>query len=248
MSDRNETITEIIISPNLIYVDGDEKNTHLLSPLGDFFGPGASHQKRVVVDYAILRNYVDRYKRLSIPIVFTLGSFDFPLHRGHMRYLTEAKARAGQNGILIVGLEKDEAITLRKGEHRPIAKFSDRAEMLCHSRYANMIVAVDYDPCNGLSKNTEVQIIQPDVMVVSERNADDGAEDGFLRWLNELSKYCGRVDVLKSQAADSSSERIRSFVHNFRAKVDGFASVLKNRIDEEFRAFEQAIDTEVNRL
>lgn len=67
-------------------------------------------------------------------IVLTGGCFDI-LHKGHIRYLSEAKK---QGDILVVLLESDEAIRRLKGSSRPIHTQQDRAFILSH------LIPVDY--------------------------------------------------------------------------------------------------------
>jgi len=75
-----------------------------------------------------------RARRKGLKIVTTNGCFDL-LHIGHARYLEKAK---NLGDILIVGVNSDRSVRLSKGDHRPIIKARDRAEMVA------ALGAVDY--------------------------------------------------------------------------------------------------------
>ncbi len=89
-------------------------------------------------------------------VVFTNGTFDI-LHRGHVEYLTKAKALGD---VLIVGLNTDASIRRIKGPQRPINSNRDRAAVLA------ALEAVDYICFFG--EDTPQRLIAalvPDVLV-----------------------------------------------------------------------------------
>ena len=67
-----------------------------------------------------------RIAQLPRPLVFTNGCFDI-LHRGHMLFLSLAKA---QGEVLIVLLESDSSLRQKKGEDRPVHHQEMRAKIL----------------------------------------------------------------------------------------------------------------------
>ena len=67
-------------------------------------------------------------------VVFTNGCFDL-LHRGHVRYLGQARALGD---LLVVGLNGDASVEALKGPGRPIMPAQERAEVLA------ALDAVDY--------------------------------------------------------------------------------------------------------
>jgi len=77
-----------------------------------------------------IRSLKERGKK----IVFTNGVFDI-LHRGHIEYLSKAKALGD---ILVVAVNTDSSVRRIKGEKRPVVPESDRSFVL-----ANLAV-VDY--------------------------------------------------------------------------------------------------------
>jgi rfaE bifunctional protein nucleotidyltransferase chain/domain len=88
-------------------------------------------------------------------IVFTNGCFDI-LHRGHVRYLKQAK-KLGD--ILVVGLNSDSSVsTIKPG--RPINNERDRAAVLA------ALCAVDYITIFGeKTPYTLIKALRPDVLV-----------------------------------------------------------------------------------
>lgn len=159
----------------------------------------ASHdafKERLIRDRAELKQKVDALRTLGLKIVLTSGSFDLP-HIGHMRYLKEARMRGD---VLVVGVDSDEKVRSRKRDpYRPVIPAMERAEMIAHCRYVDLITIKEKDEEQwGL-----IKLVHPDVLVVSERNDSDE------RKLAAISEFCGEVVVLKSQATSSTSANIR---------------------------------------
>lgn len=89
-------------------------------------------------------------------VVFTNGCFDL-LHRGHVRYLDQAKALGD---VLIVAINSDASVRALKGPDRPVMSHEERAELV------TALAAVDYvfvfdepDPEKG------IRALEPDVLV-----------------------------------------------------------------------------------
>jgi rfaE bifunctional protein nucleotidyltransferase chain/domain len=57
------------------------------------------------------------------------GAFDL-FHVGHLRYLTAAKALAGQSGLLVVGVNSDASVRASKGPSRPVVPEAERLEIV----------------------------------------------------------------------------------------------------------------------
>ena len=118
---------------------------------------------RVVALRNLARNR-RQWKRQGKRVVFTNGTFDI-LHRGHVEYLTRARALGD---LLVVGLNTDASIRRIKGHGRPINPQRDRAIVL------SALAAVDYVCLFG--DNTPARLIRtliPDVLV---KGADWKAE------------------------------------------------------------------------
>lgn len=97
-----------------------------------------------------------RLKQTGKKVVFTNGCFDI-LHRGHVEYLTRAKALGD---VLVVGVNKDESVRRLKGPTRPVVDQDDRAAVLA------ALAAVDY--VSLFEEDTPLELIRaviPDVLV-----------------------------------------------------------------------------------
>ena len=109
-----------------------------------------------LVSQRALRDLRNRFRRQGRKVVFTNGTFDI-IHRGHVEYLTRARALGD---VLIVGLNTDASIRRIKGEGRPVNPNRDRAAVLA------ALAAVDYVCFFG--DDTPERLIRslvPDVLV-----------------------------------------------------------------------------------
>ncbi len=89
-------------------------------------------------------------------VVFTNGCFDL-LHRGHVRYLAQARALGD---LLVLGLNGDASVEALKGPGRPITPAEERAEVLA------ALDAVDYVTVfEELTPERLIAALQPDVLV-----------------------------------------------------------------------------------
>ena len=89
-------------------------------------------------------------------VVFTNGVFDL-LHRGHVAYLTRARALGD---ALIVGLNTDASVRrLGKGPDRPLNNEADRAFILAGLESVDAVVLFDEDTPREL-----IAALEPDVL------------------------------------------------------------------------------------
>ncbi len=98
----------------------------------------------------------NRVKKAGKRVVFTNGCFDI-LHRGHVDYLTKAKALGD---LLVVGVNGDDSVRRLKGPNRPVVNQDDRAAVLA------ALAAVDY--VSLFDEDTPFELIRaivPDVLV-----------------------------------------------------------------------------------
>ncbi len=103
-----------------------------------------------------LREQRLRWKQEKKNVVFTNGVFDI-LHRGHVAYLSKAKALGD---ILIVGLNSDASVKRIKGELRPIVRQEDRAFVLAGLASIDAVCLFEEDtPLNIIS------LLVPDILV-----------------------------------------------------------------------------------
>ena len=95
-------------------------------------------------------------KRAGRRVVFTNGCFDI-VHRGHVEYLTKAKALGD---VLFVGMNTDASVKRLKGTARPIVCQDDRAFVLAALRVVDYVCLFDEDTPFEL-----IKAVIPDVLV-----------------------------------------------------------------------------------
>lgn len=105
------------------------------------------------IDLVKIREKLKRDKR---KVVFTNGCFDI-VHRGHVEYLTKAKALGD---VLFVGINTDASVRRLKGATRPIICQDDRAFVLAALRVVNYVCLFDEDTPHEL-----IKAVVPDVLV-----------------------------------------------------------------------------------
>ena len=89
-------------------------------------------------------------------VVVTNGVFDI-IHRGHVEYLTKAKALGD---ILIVGMNTDASVRRIKGTKRPIVRQDDRAFIVANLLPVDYVCLFEEDTPYEL-----IRAIVPDVLV-----------------------------------------------------------------------------------
>lgn len=75
------------------------------------------------------------------PVVLVTGAFDV-MHAPHMRLLFTAREKAGSRGTVIVAMNSDASVRLRKGVGRPVMHFPERAAALA---YMPIDMLVEFD-------------------------------------------------------------------------------------------------------
>lgn len=82
------------------------------------------------------------------------------VHTGHLLMMKNAKAIAGEDGKLIVGILTDEAVMEKKA--KPILSFEERMELASAIKYVDVVVAQEtYSPLPNIMR------IKPDVLMES---------------------------------------------------------------------------------
>jgi rfaE bifunctional protein nucleotidyltransferase chain/domain len=89
-------------------------------------------------------------------VVFTNGCFDI-LHRGHVDYLSKARA---QGDVLIVGINTDSSVKRLKGSGRPIVDEIDRAAVIAALADVDYVCLFDEDTPYEL-----IRALVPDILV-----------------------------------------------------------------------------------
>ena len=180
------------------------------------FGNGTNLNDRYIQSHEKLSQLVNYWKEMGLKIVLTSGTFDLP-HIGHFKYLEKAKAKGD---LLIVGVDSDEKVKIRKGPNRPVVPQDERIAMLSHLRHVDVITIKNHsDPKLHLLK-----IIRPHILILSETT---GHEDGDT---DSMKSFCGKVEILEPQAITSTTARVRML---FVEGANSLANKMRNFIEEQ---------------
>jgi rfaE bifunctional protein nucleotidyltransferase chain/domain len=109
-----------------------------------------------VVPLGELSNLRSTFRSGGKMVVFTNGVFDI-LHRGHVEYLTKARALGD---VLIVGMNSDDSVKRIKGDRRPIVTGEDRAFVLSHLDCVDFVCFFTEDTPQRI-----IEALVPDVLV-----------------------------------------------------------------------------------
>ncbi len=107
---------------------------------------------------------VARWRERGLKVGFTNGCFDI-LHRGHVAYLTQARAWCDR---LIVGVNSDRSVRALKGPDRPMNDLESRALVLAGLGSVDLVAPFDED--------TPMQLIlaaRPDVLIKGADYSED---------------------------------------------------------------------------
>jgi len=136
---------------------------------------------------AVAREARERGERL----VMTNGCFDI-LHKGHVAYLQEAKARGDR---LLVAVNTDESVSKLKGADRPINPLEDRMAVLAGLASVDWVVPFGEDTPEDL-----ISDILPDVLVKGGDYTPDSIAGG-----KAVLASGGTVEVLRFHEGRSTS-------------------------------------------
>jgi D-beta-D-heptose 7-phosphate kinase/D-beta-D-heptose 1-phosphate adenosyltransferase len=138
-------------------------------------------------------------RRAGGRVVMTCGCFDI-LHRGHITYLSAAKALGD---VLVVGLNGDASVRRHKGPERPINPLEDRAQVLASLSSVDHIVPFDEDTPEAL-----VAAVRPHVFVKGGDYTREALPEARV-----VESYGGAVRILpfvQDRSTTSIIERIRA--------------------------------------
>ena len=97
-------------------------------------------------------------------IVYSYYVLDI-VHTGHLLMMKNAKAIAGEDGKLIVGILTDEAVLEKKA--KPVIPFEERIELAAAIKYVDVAVAQEtYSPL------ANVKMIKPDILLESPSHSE----------------------------------------------------------------------------
>ncbi len=127
-------------------------------------------------------------------IVYSYYVLDI-VHKGHLLMMKNAKAIAGDDGKLIVGILTDEAVMEKK--ERPTLPFEERIELAGAIKYVDIAVAQEtYSPLPNVMR------IKPDILMESASH-DEAAVEEAREYMESIN---GKVIVLPYFPSQSSSD------------------------------------------
>ena len=122
------------------------------------------------------------------------------VHKGHLEMLQNAKAMAGPDGRLIVGILTDTATMEKK--LKPIMAFEERVELARSIRCVDLVVAQEtYSPL------ANILTIRPDVLMESNSHAKDDV-------VNQTMKDLGGRIIRVPYFPGHSSTHIKEVIKN----------------------------------
>jgi phosphoenolpyruvate phosphomutase len=126
-------------------------------------------------------------------IVYSYYVLDI-VHKGHLMMMKNAKAIAGKDGKLIVGILTDEAVMEKKP--KPLLSFEDRIALADAIKYVDVVVAQEtYSPLPNVMR------IRPDILIESSSHAQRDIEKAR-KVMEEIN---GRVIVIPYFPGHSST-------------------------------------------
>ncbi len=153
-----------------------------------------------------------QWHQAGLRLVLTNGVFDL-LHRGHIQYLTQARALGD---MLVVGINSDESTRALKGPSRPLVPAADRAYLLAALRMVDYVTVFA-----ELTAEALVQSLQPELYVKGGDYATtDAAALGIdpprLPEARIVQAYGGQVVLLPYCPGYSTSDLLARIVARHR--------------------------------
>jgi D-glycero-beta-D-manno-heptose 1-phosphate adenylyltransferase len=132
-------------------------------------------------------------------VVFTNGCFDL-LHRGHVRYLEEARE---WGDLLVVAVNSDRSVRRIKGPSRPVVSQEERSEVLAALHCVDVVIVFEEtDPL------AVIEQIQPDVLAKGAdwpRDQIIGAD-----FVESRGGQVVRIPLLQGVSTTAIIERVRA--------------------------------------
>ncbi|WP_030486336.1 D-glycero-beta-D-manno-heptose 1-phosphate adenylyltransferase [Micromonospora chokoriensis] len=142
---------------------------------------------------------VAEYREAGRSVVFTNGCFDV-LHRGHVRYLEQARALGD---LLIVAVNSDGSVRRLKGPDRPVNPVEDRGALLAALACVDHVVVFEEDSPAAL-----IEAVRPDVYVKGGDYPPELVPEGPL--VRRLGGQVRTLGYVPDRSTSAIIERIRS--------------------------------------
>jgi len=133
-------------------------------------------------------------------IVYSYYVLDI-VHKGHLLMMKNAKAIAGDDGKLIVGILTDEAVMEKK--ERPTLSFEDRIELAGAIKYVDVAVAQEtYSPLPNVMR------IKPDILMESTSH-DEAAIEEAREYMESINGKVIALPYFPSQSSTDIKDKIK---------------------------------------
>ena len=145
-----------------------------------------------IVSEEALLAAVERERAEGKTVAFANGIFDL-LHVGHVRYL---QAAAKEADVLVVGVNSDASTKMLKGEGRPLANESERAEIVSAIRGVGYVtIFADKSPARLIAA------LKPDVHCKGTDYTTDSVPEAEI-----VKSYGGRIAIVGDPKDHSTTE------------------------------------------
>ncbi|MEV7329525.1 D-glycero-beta-D-manno-heptose 1-phosphate adenylyltransferase [Micromonospora sp. NPDC093244] len=161
----------------------------------------AGHPSLVGTDE--LEALVAEHREAGRSVVFTNGCFDV-LHRGHVRYLEQARALGD---LLIVAVNSDGSVRRLKGPDRPVNPVEDRGALLAALSCVDHVVVFEEDSPAAL-----IEAVRPDVYVKGGDYPPELVPEAPL--VRRLGGQVRTLGYVPDRSTSAIIERIRAHSHD----------------------------------
>ena len=123
------------------------------------------------------------------------------VHRGHLLMMKNAKAIAGPDGKLIVGILTDKAVMEKKP--KPTTSFEERIELASAIKYVDLAVAQEaYSPLPNLMR------IKPDILMESTSH-DEKEIEKVREYMESINSKVIVIPYFPSQSSTEIKNKIK---------------------------------------
>ncbi|BAP60505.1 D,D-heptose 1-phosphate adenylyltransferase [Methanococcus maripaludis KA1] len=152
----------------------------------------------IITNKKLLINLIEELRKNNLKIVFTNGCFDI-LHKGHVKYLSEAK-KFGD--VLIVGINSDSSIKKIKGNKRPIIPLESRIEVLDAVNSVDFVIPFEKETPLEL-----ISLIKPDIHVKGGDYTVENLPESKL-----ILEYGGEIKIINLVNGFSTTNVVNSIL------------------------------------
>ena len=132
------------------------------------------------------------------------------VHRGHLLMMKNAKAIAGEDGKLIVGILTDEAVMEKKP--KPILSFEERMDLASAIKYVDVVV-----PQETYSPMPNIMRIKPDVLMESTSH-DEAEIEKEREYMESINGEVIVMPYFPTQSSTHIKEEIGRKLHEKQGK------------------------------